>query len=115
MQPPSFDGPQSPIDQAFILGESGIRTHERLTPSAVFKTAAFNRSAISPRETNRLHGNACDDPDQLAAPTRQALSSAKGPEESREISTDSPRRELRYERTKGTRHFAHASVKTLPR
>ena len=29
-------------------GESGIRTHGRLTPTAVFKTAALNRSAISP-------------------------------------------------------------------
>jgi hypothetical protein len=29
-------------------GESGIRTHGRLTPTAVFKTAALNHSAISP-------------------------------------------------------------------
>ena len=29
-------------------GESGIRTHGRLAPTAVFKTAALNRSAISP-------------------------------------------------------------------
>jgi hypothetical protein len=29
-------------------GESGIRTHGRFDPSPVFKTGAFNRSAISP-------------------------------------------------------------------
>src|SRR6185312_233429 len=29
-------------------GESGIRTHGRLAPTAVFKTAALNHSAISP-------------------------------------------------------------------
>ena len=29
-------------------GESGIRTHGRFAPTAVFKTAALNRSAISP-------------------------------------------------------------------
>ena len=29
-------------------GESGIRTHERVAPLLVFKTSAFNRSAISP-------------------------------------------------------------------
>ena len=32
----------------FFGGESGIRTHGRLTPTAVFKTAALNHSAISP-------------------------------------------------------------------
>jgi hypothetical protein len=32
----------------FSGGESGIRTHGRLTPTAVFKTAALNHSAISP-------------------------------------------------------------------
>jgi hypothetical protein len=32
-----------------ILGGSGeIRTHERVPPSAVFKTAAFNHSATLP-------------------------------------------------------------------
>jgi hypothetical protein len=31
-----------------IGGESGIRTHGRFDPSAVFKTAALNHSAISP-------------------------------------------------------------------
>ena len=31
-------------------GESGIRTHGRFDPSAVFKTAALNHSAISPRQ-----------------------------------------------------------------
>ena len=30
------------------LGESGIRTHGTVSGSAVFKTAALNRSAISP-------------------------------------------------------------------
>ncbi len=29
-------------------GGSGIRTHGRLAPTAVFKTAALNRSAIPP-------------------------------------------------------------------
>jgi hypothetical protein len=42
---------KSPIFQGpFILigGESGIRTHGGRKPTAVFKTAALNRSAISP-------------------------------------------------------------------
>ena len=30
-------------------GEGGIRTHGRLSPTAVFKTAALNHSATSPR------------------------------------------------------------------
>ncbi len=30
-------------------GETGIRTQERVAPLPVFKTGAFNRSAISPR------------------------------------------------------------------
>ena len=29
-------------------GETGIRTQERVAPLPVFKTSAFNRSAISP-------------------------------------------------------------------
>ena len=29
-------------------GEGEIRTHERVAPLPVFKTGAFNRSAISP-------------------------------------------------------------------
>ena len=29
-------------------GETGIRTQERVAPLPVFKTGAFNRSAISP-------------------------------------------------------------------
>ena len=33
----------------FNGGEGGIRTHERVAPSLVFKTSAFNRSATSPR------------------------------------------------------------------
>ena len=32
----------------FNGGEGGIRTHERVAPSLVFKTSAFNRSATSP-------------------------------------------------------------------
>jgi hypothetical protein len=32
----------------FLGGSGEIRTHERLTPSAVFKTAAFNHSATLP-------------------------------------------------------------------
>ena len=35
-------------------GESGIRTHGRFDPSAVFKTAALNHSAISPYRRCRL-------------------------------------------------------------
>ena len=31
-----------------IGGETGIRTQERVAPLPVFKTGAFNRSAISP-------------------------------------------------------------------
>ena len=32
-------------------GETGIRTQERVAPLPVFKTGAFNRSAISPSGT----------------------------------------------------------------
>tara|TARA_Y100001970_G_scaffold77241_1_gene98152 strand:- start:667 stop:822 length:156 start_codon:yes stop_codon:yes gene_type:complete len=32
----------------FNGGETGIRTQERVAPLPVFKTGAFNRSAISP-------------------------------------------------------------------
>ena len=32
----------------YFGGESEIRTHERVAPLPVFKTGAFNRSAISP-------------------------------------------------------------------
>ena len=32
-------------------GETGIRTQERVAPLPVFKTGAFNRSAISPRRS----------------------------------------------------------------
>ncbi len=35
--------------QEFYGGEGEIRTHETLSGSAVFKTAAINRSATSPR------------------------------------------------------------------
>ena len=34
-----------------IGGETGIRTQERVAPLPVFKTGAFNRSAISPLAT----------------------------------------------------------------
>ena len=33
----------------FSGGETGIRTQERVAPLPVFKTGAFNRSAISPK------------------------------------------------------------------
>jgi hypothetical protein len=40
----------------FLLGGSGeIRTHERVPPSAVFKTAAFNHSATLPWGTGIIH------------------------------------------------------------
>gem|GEM_PF-5657604 len=35
-------------------GEGGIRTHGTITGTAVFKTAAFNRSATSPYSNNIL-------------------------------------------------------------
>jgi hypothetical protein len=37
------------------LGESGIRTHGTVSGSAVFKTAAFSHSAISPGPQVRIH------------------------------------------------------------
>ena len=36
------------LDNFLNGGESEIRTHERVAPLPVFKTGAFNRSAISP-------------------------------------------------------------------
>ena len=36
------------LDNLMYGGESEIRTHERVAPLPVFKTGAFNRSAISP-------------------------------------------------------------------
>ena len=36
--------------ETFDGGETGIRTQERVAPLPVFKTGAFNRSAISPYE-----------------------------------------------------------------
>ena len=37
------------LDEPFLFGGSGeIRTHGRLTPTSVFKTDAFNRSATDP-------------------------------------------------------------------
>tara|TARA_Y100001935_G_scaffold85747_1_gene71220 strand:+ start:673 stop:801 length:129 start_codon:yes stop_codon:yes gene_type:complete len=36
------------IKNSFGGGETGIRTQERVAPLPVFKTGAFNRSAISP-------------------------------------------------------------------
>ena len=52
------------------LGGSGeIRTHERLTPSAVFKTAAFNHSATLPVHgiihNHRLDEGVLTKPDHL--------------------------------------------------
>jgi hypothetical protein len=43
-----FNSPISIGKNKNIGGESEIRTHGGLTPSTVFKTAAFGRSAISP-------------------------------------------------------------------
>ncbi len=40
---------KKPKTKGLRRGESGIRTHGRFNTSAVFKTAAINRSAISPR------------------------------------------------------------------
>ena len=37
-------------------GEGGIRTHGGLPPTAVFKTAALNHSATSPREQRFAQG-----------------------------------------------------------
>jgi hypothetical protein len=47
------------IDAAKMLWRSGvgeIRTHEGLSPLAVFKTAAFNRSATTPQGPNFFAG-----------------------------------------------------------
>ena len=38
-------------------GETGIRTQERVAPLPVFKTGAFNRSAISPIMTTYKDNN----------------------------------------------------------
>ena len=38
-------------------GETGIRTQERVAPLPVFKTGAFNRSAISPLVCVYNHNN----------------------------------------------------------
>ena len=38
-------------------GETGIRTQERVAPLPVFKTGAFNRSAISPLMSVYNHNN----------------------------------------------------------
>jgi hypothetical protein len=35
-------------EQAWFGGEGGIRTHGRVTPTAVFETARFGRSRTSP-------------------------------------------------------------------
>jgi hypothetical protein len=42
--------------RAWISGVGEIRTHEGLSPLAVFKTAAFNRSATTPQGPNFLAG-----------------------------------------------------------
>ncbi len=39
-------------------GGSGIRTHETVTRLPVFKTGAFNRSAIPPELSGRLYSPA---------------------------------------------------------
>ena len=36
------------VEQALFGGEGGIRTHGRVTPTAVFETARFGRSRTSP-------------------------------------------------------------------
>jgi hypothetical protein len=36
------------VEQAWYGGEGGIRTHGRVTPTAVFETARFGRSRTSP-------------------------------------------------------------------
>ena len=41
----------------FNGGETGIRTQERVAPLPVFKTGAFNRSAISPLVSVYNHNN----------------------------------------------------------
>lgn len=38
-----------------LCGEGEIRTHEALSGSAVFKTAAINHSATSPQNTHSIH------------------------------------------------------------
>ena len=38
------------LERLTIGGESGIRTHGGREPTAVFKTAALNHSAISPTQ-----------------------------------------------------------------
>jgi hypothetical protein len=40
-------------------GRGGIRTHERLAPLAVFKTAALNHSATRPRRQMRDQNGDC--------------------------------------------------------
>src|SRR5208283_1889544 len=43
-----------PMSKNYCHGGSRIRTYEGLSPLAVFKTAAFSRSAIPPRRHRRL-------------------------------------------------------------
>ena len=40
-------------------GQGGIRTHGRLPPTAVFKTAALNHSATCPQPEVRLSERSC--------------------------------------------------------
>ena len=40
--------PSDLSDHPTMYGAGGIRTHERVSPLAVFKTAAFNHSATTP-------------------------------------------------------------------
>ena len=52
---------KTPLAGRFVCGgESGIRTHGRLAPAAVFKTAALNRSAISPGMVAALRAGLID-------------------------------------------------------
>src|SRR5665213_1721462 len=48
------------VQRASTRGESGIRTHEPREGPAVFKTAAFNRSAISPAGSRCLSGSSAE-------------------------------------------------------
>jgi hypothetical protein len=49
-KPPALpEGPDNEIFTGIAGGGSRIRTHEGVTPLTVFKTAAFNHSAIPPR------------------------------------------------------------------
>jgi hypothetical protein len=44
----SFLHKQNQVVSGYFGGRGGIRTHERVAPLAVFKTAALNHSATRP-------------------------------------------------------------------